>query len=148
MALPHTFHGGSSQTVRCLHIYLGRRLEDLKSSSCLRQNHTIPVSEMTSILILLSIVLSRVIAKDCYNPDRSLASAHLPCVGNALNTHCCPPGSTCLTNGLCLLEDDASLSTGSCTERNWDELACFHSCFGGQYSFILHPPPRLCPTNN
>ena len=49
------------------------------------------------------------------------------------------------------MEDDASLTTGSCTERHWDEPACFHTCFGGECYFpamimlhIRYPPSKLC----
>jgi hypothetical protein len=91
------------------------------------------VREMIAVLFLLSIVLSVVIAKDCFHPDGSVASDHLPCRGDdVVNTHCCPFGSACLANGLCLLEEDSSLATGSCTDKVWKEPACFKTCFAGK----------------
>lgn len=101
--------------------------------SLLQLRSLVTVSEMIRVFFLLSTVFSAVTAKDCFHPDGSRASDHLPCRGDDIsNTHCCPLGSACLANGLCLLEEDSSLTTGSCTDKTWDEANCFKTCFAGK----------------
>ena len=100
---PYGGRNGGRKTGRVPLRFIGGRIVLSLLSHRTTPSPALAVSEMTFVIILLSIVFARVFAKDCYNLDGSVAVDHLPCVGNAVNTHCCPQGSTCLTNGLCLL---------------------------------------------
>ena len=72
----------------------------------------------------------------CYTPDGSLAADdQKPCNGTADATHCCQSGAACLTNGLCFLQWDTSVNTGTCTDRTWNEPRCFQPCL--QCTFLL-----------
>lgn len=85
--------------------------------------------KFTYVLLFNLIASPVVLAKQCYNRDGSIELTHTPCLDAPRNTHCCQPGAACLANGLCFLEDNSSLNTGTCTEQGWDELSCFQTCF-------------------
>ena len=87
------------------------------------------------ILLLASSCLGQL---SCYNPDGSDAPEdHTPCNGTARVTHCCSSGSACLTNGLCFLQWDTSVNTGTCTDRNWNDKSCFQPCLQGMIFSLL-----------
>ncbi|KIW30779.1 uncharacterized protein PV07_02481 [Cladophialophora immunda] len=70
----------------------------------------------------------------CYNPDgtQTARDTYSPCFPNTNVTHCCPDGSTCLKNGLCLMKNDTTLNTGLCTDSTWQDDACFPRCLTSQ----------------
>ena len=70
-------------------------------------------------------------AQQCYNSDGSKVDDHIPCE-DSVTTHCCMQGSACLTNGLCFYSIDSSLNTGTCTQKQWDDDACFQTCIQSQ----------------
>lgn len=65
----------------------------------------------------------------CYNPDGSItAPDQIPCAANNDHTHCCQQGATCLSNGLCFVQWDTSVNTGTCTDSTWKANGCFQHC--------------------
>lgn len=71
---------------------------------------------------------------ECYYPDGSVASDHVPCFYGT-NSVCCGQGYACLTNKICQatgekLEKDGANEyvRGSCTDPEWSSRACPSFC--------------------
>ena len=56
----------------------------------------------------------------------------VPCQSDTEETHCCAPGETCLSNGLCFVFFDSSLNNGYCANSGW-RAPCSQYC--SQYAF-------------
>ena len=90
-----------------------------------------PSAGRASLVLLLG---RRIQAQICYLSDQTVVSdqtvlpQHIVCNASAQASLCCQQGATCLTSGLCFLEWDHSLNTGSCTDRTWTNPSCFHQC--------------------
>ena len=82
----------------------------------------------------------------CYFPDGSVElpntsktgspEGYVPCYPSANVSTCCPQGSICLSNAVCLLERDSNyeivggLYRPSCTDRSWNASQCPGFCRG------------------
>ena len=80
-------------------------------------------------LIVFSLLLWwRIQAQTCYYPDQTIEPSYNVCNASAQVSLCCQWGATCLTSGLCFLEFDSSLNTGTCTDKTWTSPSCFQHC--------------------
>ena len=78
--------------------------------------------------IIFSLLLWRRIQAQCYYPDHTSAPNDIVCNSSAPFSPCCQNGAICLTTGLCFLETDTSINTGTCTDKTWASLSCFQTC--------------------
>lgn len=87
----------------------------------------------------------------CYFPDGSVEllktsgspEGYVPCYPSANVSVCCPQGSKCLSNAVCMSEYDSNyeiiggLYRASCTDRSWNSSQCPGFCRGMIVSFSL-----------
>ncbi|EXJ89806.1 hypothetical protein A1O3_02873 [Capronia epimyces CBS 606.96] len=95
---------------------------------------------LTSLLsILLLLLTPRLAGATCYwqnstlAPDDpySIAPDDTACFPEQENSPCCGTGWTCLSDGVCYIEQEGSsfYYRGTCTDRTWDSQQCPGWCF-------------------
>jgi len=82
----------------------------------------------------LSLVLAQTNSTTCYYPDATVSEETFPCNPGYVST-CCPAGTSCVDNQLCLAAD-GGLLRGSCTDPTWSDPNCLQECFTGPCTFI------------
>ena len=89
-----------------------------------------------TILAAVSLILVVRAQQTCYsingNPDTKMS----PCNASAANSGCCYANEYCLTNGLCInqaLVGGNRLSRVGCTDKTWEDPACFQECKTGTF---------------
>lgn len=94
----------------------------------------IPPICLQMILLLVTFILVAQAQQTCYsingNPDTTMS----PCNASATNSGCCYANEYCLTNGLCInqaLVGGNRLSRVGCTDKTWEDPACFQECKTG-----------------
>ena len=73
----------------------------------------------------------------CWLPNGSSAPTSLPCNSTQTESACCMNGMTCLSNGVCQLNQDltdtnwpiGTMWRGSCTDRSWQSSDCPLFCY-------------------
>ena len=91
-------------------------------------------------LLALGIISFPVCTPICYYPDGIHAAPQdVPCNGGSSNSVCCGPGYACLSNQICMRNNDTldNLSSetyvrGSCTDPKWLSASCPSFCTGNQ----------------
>ena len=78
--------------------------------------------------IVFSLLLWRRIQAQCYYTDSTSEPRDIVCNASAPVSLCCSNGETCLANGLCFLDWDTSINTGTCTDKTWSSPICFQQC--------------------
>lgn len=68
----------------------------------------------------------------CYHPNGDLEPDDFPC-GNLVAGACCPNGSYCMTNGLCMIESSATYERRTCTDQNWRSDVCLDMCIQSKF---------------
>ena len=94
---------------------------------------------LTSLLYIFILSLPSCTAI-CYYPDGvHVAPQDVPCNGGSSDGVCCGPGYACLSNLICMrnnqtLDNHSSQKfvRGSCTDRKWLSAACPSFCLGNQ----------------
>ena len=67
----------------------------------------------------------------CYFPSGDAAPGNVPCNNGTEFSSCCSSASSCLANGLCLVntdEDTVEFGRGGCTDKSWNSASCFGYC--------------------
>ena len=91
--------------------------------------------------------LSTALAQTCFSSNRTpLPDQWQPCVPSDHATNCCQTNSSCLANGLCVLQADSSFNTGGCTDKEWATASCFQFCLKSKssQSFSIQGPLAYC----
>ena len=114
LLFPHTY----TRALNAQPLYGPGGLSPLMSSSAGR----------SSLIIFCLLLAWHVQTQNCYYPDGTVEPTHIACNASAEHSLCCGPGSSCLTNSLCLSQWDTSINTGTCTDRNWTDPSCFQQC--------------------
>lgn len=90
----------------------------------------------TLVLILSTFSSFRALAQidgTCYFPAGNIADNNVPCDPDAAVSSCCAQESSCLANGLCLVNNDddtVEFARGACTDPTFQDPACFQHCHG------------------
>ena len=94
------------------------------------------------VLIAWSFLLPQFLVNgQCYYPNGDLSSdGDIPCSSNG-DGPCCPLNWTCLSNGLCHLENEGYLGRYTCTDQSWRSSSCPNICTHGahaEYSIAIY----------
>ncbi|EUC29128.1 hypothetical protein COCCADRAFT_107344 [Bipolaris zeicola 26-R-13] len=88
-----------------------------------------------SILTVLVTLAAVVKSQQCYGVDGSLLDkSYTPCNPSAKVSGCCASGDICLSNGLCMGTQGASIGvifSRGCTDSTGKDVACPQQCSGG-----------------
>ncbi|EMD95495.1 hypothetical protein COCC4DRAFT_155910 [Bipolaris maydis ATCC 48331] len=88
-----------------------------------------------SLLTVLVTLAAVVKSQQCYGVDGSLLDkSYTPCNPSAKNSGCCASGDICLSNGLCMGTQGASIGvifSRGCTDSTGKDVACPQQCSGG-----------------
>ena len=76
-------------------------------------------------------------ASSCWFPNGAPAPVSLPCNLTESESACCARGLTCLSNGVCQIDQDlenandkiGTMWRGSCTDRSWQSSDCPLFCY-------------------
>lgn len=97
-----------------------------------------PCAPRTLATLLIAFPFLPFCAGICYYPDQeTIAPQDVPCRGGSGDSPCCGPGYACVSNGLCMRNNDTldvnsadEYVRGSCTDKNWRSAACPSFCIG------------------
>jgi hypothetical protein len=86
-------------------------------------------------LLTVFVTLAAVVkSQQCYGVDGSvLDKSYTPCNPNAKHSGCCASGDICLSNGLCMGTQGASIGmifSRGCTDSTGNDVACPQQCSG------------------
>lgn len=82
----------------------------------------------TSLLLFAS--LTTFSSATCYEPDGSIIQDDTSCDSTAEASYCCGTGWSCLSDGICMIEQQAATVyyRGSCTDKSWSSQECPNFC--------------------
>lgn len=93
----------------------------------------VPIELPVSIALLAHFI--RVTSAACYQPDGTILQDDTACNPNAEQSYCCATGWSCLSDGICLINQSGSnfYYRGTCTDKSWDSQKCPQFClqYGG-----------------
>jgi hypothetical protein len=81
-------------------------------------------------LVFGGLMFSAVARAQCYAPDGTEYNSDMPCDTGSFPTFCCPTGTTCYSNGLCM-NPGGLFGRGTCTDETYKSDACTQECISG-----------------
>ena len=95
--------------------------------------------------LLVILALSSHTNATCYTPRGAIAESDLPCDTTAAESVCCPVGSTCSANKVCMINDEPY--RGSCTDKSFNSPACTNFCSQGGAGSFRNTPVQMTLCN-